>query len=381
MNSFFGIKYNTLIDYAIGALLSLSVLRQPFYVICSYLFIDGTRYVYPLYSLLMVVVLLSIISKRCFIPRSFYYSVPIILVVIGTCFIGDKEKYVSGNLTAILIFYVVPFFSIQYITNRDSIKKIIDIFLILYYILGSIVFFLFHSTSRYYGADAMVATYAIGLPASCYLYKSFQSNSRWGVINLVLALCGVLMSLLAGSRGVLSLYFFALFLGLNHIRYQGTIIRILLILAIFVFFFNDTVVDLFLGSRFIDVASDGLFEDKSRTYQYYIPALNAFLDSPLWGWGTFGDRMFTYDNKWSHNLFIEILCDYGILFGVPFLIWLIINTYKFTVKQGRDIFCLLFLLAIPQLLISSSFLLLSNLWLYVGLILAENNNVYYNENS
>lgn len=378
------------LNYVICIVIGLAFIRIPFLNMCDFGDIRIESYFNLLYALFVFLSLIAILFSSQSPPFSIWKCMGIVIFVLLNCLRPDLEKYVDESIQALLVFMIIPFLFIQYINDKGLFLKIFNVFIFLHFLLGVEDCLLFMGTGQNYGKDAMLATYAIAIPTSYYLYEFFESD-KYKFLYAILAVVGISFSLLSGSRGCLILFVFSVLFGYLHIKEKKSVLYLFFGAAFFLIVFLSSWYDeLMEGSRIIEAIQDNKMTSTERGALVWIPVSNAILDSPLIGWGTFGDRIVNSSHSWSHNLFLEVFCDYGIIIGTFFSIWLFSRTYFWTVVKKEKLIVGLFLMGIPQLLISSSFLQSSYFWIYIGFLLAGSNIFYrlhyskqtpkYNEN-
>lgn len=240
-------------------------------------------------------------------------------------------------------------------------------YIYIHFFLGVIVSFLFFSTGQGYGADAMVATYAIAPATAYFVYKSIADNKKGHFV--VFAVFGAALTFLCGSRGGILLLGTAGVVGLINSKRRLSVILTVSVVILFLLLYQETNFSFFSKARLLNDFSERSFlSSESRKNNVYFPVLSAISDSLLYGWGTFGDRMFVKGHSWSHNIFLEILCDYGLILFLLFFYYFFKRSYMAMFKFKNDLLAVLFLMSFPQLLVSSSFLQSSYFWIYLGVL-------------
>jgi O-antigen ligase len=86
--------------------------------------------------------------------------------------------------------------------------------------------------------------------------------------------------------------------------------------------------------------------------------IEAILENPLWGYGVTGDRALL--GIYPHNIFLEVLCQYGIIFGSILIIATLAITVRalFKIRKDRKRFAfalMLVSLVFVKLMISSTY--------------------------
>jgi len=102
----------------------------------------------------------------------------------------------------------------------------------------------------------------------------------------------------------------------------------------------------------------------------YNKMIDVFWDNPIIGIGLFGDR-FYLDGRYTHNLFLELYLNWGIILATLilfFFIWKFILTYRRSDKKNRTILVKYFLASVAPLMVSGSYLVDYNLGIFIGVI-------------
>ena len=142
-----------------------------------------------------------------------------------------------------------------------------------------------------------------------------------------------------------------------------------------VYFFDDFLKQYGYSSRLIDKflnsSKDGdlfHFSDRSQIINSMIPNIKLF------GQGVYGDRVLN-NGSYSHNFFIEMFVQYGILFSIAILFvfarYIIRTTCLIFKENNRFMQSIVFaFLAIffGKMMFSSSYLIDSSFWLFLSMI-------------
>lgn len=168
-------------------------------------------------------------------------------------------------------------------------------------------------------------------------------SERKRIIYLIAAGYSLVLVLNNGSRGAL----IGLALGISLLMIcrdntrkwgfkQKLLIVLLLIMVVVAFGFLDQIVvwigktlnNMGFNSRTINaMLSSTLFDDNGRN-RITERALIAIEEGGVFGLGAFGDRPYIAPYYWwgySHNIVLEIICDFGIIFGIILLGMLLKN--------------------------------------------------------
>jgi O-antigen ligase len=201
--------------------------------------------------------------------------------------------------------------------------------------------------------------YALLLPV---LYHIWKLNAKSALYAVTLAVIIIIL----GNRGplvaIICYLFFKYFFFGNSWQRIGLILFSLLLLATFLHF-----ITLNFQYRNLLLLSEGQFisHDSNRS-EIYRMIWNKILASPFWGYGIFGDRP-----VWSHNIFLEICCDFGLFIGPLLCIGMFAYAYKkiHNISKENKIYLFIFICAtLFPLLVSSTYLNNMNFPLLLGLI-------------
>lgn len=230
---------------------------------------------------------------------------------------------------------------------------------------------------------------AISIGIALLLYYSIFDSS---IIDFVLSIIGLISLLLYGSRGslVTLLALLIIFLWLK-IRNKKILILGCIFLFVFTLFgpmFVSTIItkmiNLGIDSRTIEKLINGnLFKSNDRImiYEYLISII---LKKPILGTGICGDRYFLplrftgTDATYAHNLFIEILVDYGLIIGSLLILLLLYIIIKFLFKEidisRKAFFYVFFIIGFIQLMISRSWITEPNFFIFFSILLTYSTN-------
>lgn len=190
-------------------------------------------------------------------------------------------------------------------------------------LLSTITFFLMQSqdsTPQY-----MVFSYNILLPATFLLIQALQKKS---LPYMAVSLVGIGMILLAGARGALVSLGLAvityLYFHKNKTGRKFFIMAVSMTMLFFLYtyyehilvFFQSLANQLHISSRSIDLMLSGEFMNDSGRGVIQQKIISQF---SLLGSGMYGDRV-CGGGSYAHNLFIEVVSQYGIIFG-PILLF------------------------------------------------------------
>ena len=227
---------------------------------------------------------------------------------------------------------------------------------------------------------SMSLSYYLLIPSLIYLYYFLKDYTFLNFLLFVFSTIGIL---LIGARGpILCIVVYIIVFIFNNIRgYNSKGLLMCYLASVFIFcigiiFFNDIiylvskVLDYFnIYSRTINFLLNDTFNLSERE-KLYFGAFQLIREHPLIGIGIAGDRL--YFQGYVHNLFLELILNYGIILGFSFSIMLIYIFAKSIISVDKETsnFNLIFIcLGVIPLMFSSSYLVNVWFWIYLGLIL------------
>lgn len=219
-------------------------------------------------------------------------------------------------------------------------------------------------------------------------------NNKRNLLPLSLLIIAILSVITGGSRGavlVLIVFLFFYYLSTLNKKYESkqkqqnrifafTVFSTALVL----FFFNFQVImvqinkilnSLGFTSRFLNYLNNSSFlEDQSRI-TLFNEGLKLINDN-IFGYGIYMDRLLISSNQYVHNLFLELLINYGVIFGSLGIISIITFTFIAFLSllkrnQKKKIHILIFSSVIIYLkfMISGSYLQSTEFALAFGLVI------------
>ena len=219
----------------------------------------------------------------------------------------------------------------------------------LFSVLGMFAFRLYLLNSgRALENDDMEAAYRM-LPSIMYLI--YYASVKKQVIYIAIA--GVLSTviLIFGTRGpIVCMLVYVALLTIYYSFKSRNLKKLLILLIIFAIVLSVFIFD----SLFIEVTSvlSKAFEKigfSTRIFTFIIEgditaskgreslaqrAIEAIIENPMWGYGITADRaMF---GIYPHNMFLEILCQYGIVFGSLLIITMLVITVIALLKSRKN---------------------------------------------
>lgn len=301
-----------------------------------------------------------------------------LVVVLGNILLFEGNRIFITEILFPLFFICLPSF-LYSLSIKDSeifreyLKKSSGIVLVIGIVIG-----IMQLIGRInIGSYSMSLGYYMLLPAINYLNEFLE---RFSIKSILFFSVSIMIIFLFGSRGpVLSIliYFFfycVIFLKYEKLSYKKIFI-VFTISAIIVFgliFFDDLLLALSLVLERFNISSRNirLFMQNginlSGREEIYSSIINEIVSNPILGIGLAGDRKVSV---YSHNIFLEILSGFGIIFGAFILISIFVIIVKVLFFRNKEVskdglvwFCIGFV----HMLISSSYLIDFRFWIFLG---------------
>lgn len=288
------------------------------------------------------------------------------------------------NPVQILFLYCLP--ALNYLFLVKDYNKLLNSLFVPFFaiiIMSLITFFVFGIGRGGTGGENYMSLSYNSLPFTCLSIFYKTNNKIKFIVAKVITIVSFIVIFIAGSRGatLCSIIFFASLIFYKKLDYRLTLFLSFLFLSFFIFVISGTarnLLELYSAqsnsvSRTITRILDGSFLSTSDRDAIYSTLWNDALSSPLFGRGLWGERVLI--NGFSHNIFLEILSQFGIVFGSFVLAIFLLLILRLVFKRNAisKPLRILFLSALPygfvSLLFSGSYL--NNEWFFVllGVIL------------
>lgn len=268
----------------------------------------------------------------------------------------------DDNPLYLLFFYSLPgYIFVRKLTDYKFFYKILVVSSYIIVVMSIVVFF---SDGEVHGKQYMTFSYNMLLQLFVLLY---YRPKRFKVLHLSLIVIGIGVFVLGGSRGALVSFVVAVFLfyiqkmQLNR-KIIVRMIIVALLVTLYVVFHKQVmilIVDIMdalsIKSRNFEYLVQNIFFDDShrmRMYKRSLEQINFF------GYGLKGDRVFL-EGSYVHNLFIELLIDFGWIMGISVIaLLLFLLSVGIKNKNQQEHFFVIMLIAngFFGLLVSGSYL-------------------------
>lgn len=271
----------------------------------------------------------------------------------------------------ISLFYVLPnndwnqFFKI--FAPLASVAVLMNIFVVFFTDVD-----LYTDTERL-GFNYMELSYAV-LPSICGLYA--YSRESKNIPYLILFVVGFFSIIAFGARA--TLIYTVLFVCLREILGAQKISSIILpmIVGIIIVLCLPEIINVIANnSQFKESYALNLFlrndffEHSTRT-TIYDTCKNLVMKQGVDMYGLFGDR-YLLGGTYPHNIFYEIILQFGWFFGVLLILWFVIKIIIILNRKEYRIIIVFFCCAIlGRFFVSGSYLVEGRFWIMIGCILS-----------
>ena len=255
-------------------------------------------------------------------------------------------------------------------------------------VIGNIAFFIFDVLCMDKTLGNMEVSYSL-LSLAAITTLIFFKNKKKKL--LLITISSVVAIFMVGSRGPLLCYAaYVLLYLLNNARKNIIPISLLIIVSLFVgFSYNriietvgDVMNDFGISSRTLYKLQNGTITSDTGRSKIHSIVEDTIRENPIFGIGIGGDRIVIYEKHYHgqkdinscypHNIILEVLSDYGIVFGSLFLIIiciLIVKKYLTSDYDQKNIILLLTSTELIRLLLSSSYIRSPLFFLLLGIVM------------
>lgn len=304
------------------------------------------------------------------------YMISILIILLTLLIYPENSKYIIPGTFNILFVNIPSLLCLASIRSNDILKRILLYLSFLILTLGMIYLSLLWIGKIKFLNYSMTFSYYLLLPSLV-----FVSQKKIIFTFLFLSVCFIMLML--GSRGALvtSLIYAFLLLFIDretskNIIFTSLILVLVIISGSFLSFFLKLSDNMAVSSRTMDLLLSGdITEDTGRLGIFSI-IWNSILTKPFVGYGIFGDRVIL-DGIYCHNFLLEILCNFGILFGATFillLLFVIIKSFTSSDSANKKLLLMLLCYTFVPLMVSLSYLEFPQFGIFVGFLLSLSRN-------
>ena len=190
----------------------------------------------------------------------------------------------------------------------------------------------------------MVFSYNMLPQTLCLLIYSLREKKKF---HFVISILGFFLIFVAGARGPIVIALLVLFIysmtnkspTINKILFLTLLIFVLVTTLLLrnsiIYLLDEFSTSLNFSSRTLKLILSGEFFNSSGRDDILVSVVDKF---SLFGNGLYGDRDINY--SYSHNLFIEILSDFGVIIGLILIAIIITISYKAVFSNNEYIYLL-----------------------------------------
>lgn len=266
-----------------------------------------------------------------------------IISLLGTFLYSTTPQYFLRYIAFIAAFALVSKFNISSIEN-EFLKDVFSVAMTIYAGLTSYSFIFNPITTNYIHADVLLfgtqmdPNYvSIPFVAAANLCVSRLIRNKGLVLNTVMLSVNLLAILCAASRGAMVALGVSLIIhfSINTKRSKMQVLVFLIIAIVFYKLLLPVIIGNF-GEQFSRMTEFGADDDNGR-WELWGKAFSLLLDYPLLGCGLGG--MVVHYGHASHNTFIQVLCETGVL-GFFLFVFMIFGMLKKSYFYDKELFVL-----------------------------------------
>lgn len=317
------------------------------------------------------------------------YFITVFVFIIHFFIFPENQMYLKELIFPFFFMCVPAFVYSISINDWKVLKQIMRKASFIVFIFGAILGLLIFSGSASTGSYSMSLSYYMLLPAIIYLDKLFDKFSLRALLFVSISLMVILA---LGSRGAILCILVFVFLKLlrpsNRLSFKkiflyivssGSAVLVFLNLENILWYLYNFLLGFGINSRSLILF---LREDihLSGRESLYDNVNQEILNNPLLGIGIGGDRRVI--GGYVHNLFLEILANFGIIFGAFLMTTLILLIFKALLVKDKEKYNMIIIwlsLGFVHLMVSGSYLTDIKFWILIGLI--TNSLIYKNNRS
>lgn len=321
-----------------------------------------------------------IVIKRSKILISGVYFITFFIILSNFLFFPENSDYLKSIVSPILFMNIPTLVYVYSIYDLKILKNIMKKASFVVFFFGTAISALSIVGRVSVGSYSMSLSYYMLLPIVMFLDDLLENFSfRY----LLLSLISVLVVLALGSRG--AIFCLIIFIILKFFRPNQRLSRkkflkytnIIGITFLFLLNLEDIIELLYFFFLKLGINSRTLMlflrEDinLSGRDQLYKATINAISKKPILGHGLAGDRKIL-DGFYVHNIFLEIILNFGIIFGLLLGMVLIIIIIKVILSRNcklYDMGIIWFSLGFIHLMITGSYLIDMKFWIFLGVFI------------
>lgn len=348
----------------------------------------GKVYEYVLPALIITAVLMSLpyIFKKAKASDLLFFIACVLLVIFSYMVFPENQMYIEEHLGKIFL-YVLPIYFMGISCTYQECKKTLYWSALCSCVTMLVYQLILYSRGDLIGAYNMDAAYKV-LPSIMFLV--LWALEKQGLRNWLVAAGSVLLILTYGTRGPMLavLIFLCIGIYIRVLRSQKRYIRIIFIalavLLLFVLFSPSISFYIFerlskwfesvgFSTRIFDFILEGELVESSGRDILLNGTILAIRQRLFVGYGIMGDRVIL-GGIYCHNIFLELLCDFGVILGGFFfalVVVVFIKAIRCAIKTEQLFFVLMFIIMIiTKLFLSGSYILEPYFFFTLGICVA-----------
>ena len=346
-------------------------------------------YVYPALMIIAAVGAFPYLVKKIRFTDLLIYMSMVTFVLLNAALFPSNSDYIFaafGSTVSVMLLMFVGI-SIDYEENKKLLY-----FASLLGVVAQIIFTFIAPSGSAVDEERMNVAYVV-LPSALYLigYALEKKKARYWFA----ALLSFFMVLMCGTRGPAVITVVFLFAGILTVTFSNLTPKKFILTAVFfavlVVLLTTTDVlktvaetlsgwfeDLGLSTRIFDrILEEDFNESKGRERIVQI-IMSAVKEHPIFGNGLMGDRFILLVNRgtagYSHNIFLEFWCEYGVILGTAFIAAVTVPPVIAFVKCRnvgiRLMILVLFCASVLKLSFSQSYVYDGDFYMFLGYTVA-----------
>ncbi len=321
---------------------------------------------------------LPVVIKRSRLKLVGSYSVGIFIFLFHYLMFPENSLYMRELIFPFFCMCLPVLVYSMSIHDWNNLKLCMGKASFIVFIIGTVLGVLVLFDQATVGAYSMSLSYYMLLPMIIYLGELFDNPSMKA---LLFSLITLLIILSLGARGpILCAIVFVLLKILKSSKLTYTKILFYLssfaaIIVTFIYldsilqYINNLLLNFGIKSRTIALfLRDGVY--LSGRENIYPKIIEGIQDNPLLGIGIAGDRLIT--GGYAHNLFLEVLANFGVIVGSILLITLILLVVRNLLIEDNEKYNIIIIwlsLGFIPLIVSGSYLMDMSFWILIGLMI------------
>ncbi len=326
------------------------------------------------------------VIKRLTVKDFFLFIIILFGFIFSLLFYPDND-YLIVNILPGFFLLVFPYY---FLGETIEDFRLLDKYLSHvsgYVIWASVIcYWISYINKQFFSSDNMSFSYFL-LPSVLFMvYTSLVDGS---FIKRLTAAAGVSVTFIAGTRGPILcvLFFFLLYLMMNLRKLCIIVVCVSFMIPGVLIYFNGFLAnrltelyhmfkDAGINLRILQQFLEGDLRNTSGRDVLYEIIINNIEKHPISGCGLMGDRIATMKfvgsigGTYAHNLFLEMWCQFGIIFGSLLILAVIVTAFKaFFLEKDKYagyFIAVLISAGLIKLMISGSYLFEPYLFLLMG---------------